>query len=285
MKTKITKYILKVLVNFTLAKFLSALTTITILAGIKYAISGNLHIEYCNFLTNIGIGLLSFTLNTGFFGLLSEYLGIKGINFNFKQFLFGFEAMEVGKSSSYTNKGLDNLKLKVYLAMESDEDTIPSKNLDKGKGKEVESTEVPLEKGAPNLSSTDFSSVFLPKRTNPGPGFNVPGGEVPIVDDICKHIYYNTHILKQFKTMDLETAIEQRKNNLILIGVLEHKLAYAQNALQKVPAIPTTEHQFKLKNQILKDLNEMTETKNNAEGRATLLLSRIQFIESKINKN
>jgi hypothetical protein len=268
-----------------LAKFLSALTTITILAGIKYAISGNLHIEYCNFLTNIGIGLLSFTLNTGFFGLLSEYLGIKGINFNFKQFLFGFEAMEVGKSSSYTNKGLDNLKLKVYLAMESDEDTIPSKNLDKGKGKEVESTEVPLEKGAPNLSSTDFSSVFLPKRTNPGPGFNVPGGEVPIVDDICKHIYYNTHILKQFKTMDLETAIEQRKNNLILIGVLEHKLAYAQNALQKVPAIPTTEHQFKLKNQILKDLNEMTETKNNAEGRATLLLSRIQFIESKINKN
>jgi len=49
---------------------------------------------------------------------------------------------------------------------------------------------------------------------NPGAGFNVPGGEVPIRDEICKHIDYNSHILKQFKTMDLEVAMVQRHNNL-----------------------------------------------------------------------
>jgi len=279
MKSKIMKFILKILANFTLAKFISALITITALAGIKYAISGNLHIEYCNFLTNIGIGLLSFTLNTGFLGLLSEYLGLKGINFNLKQFIFGLYVVEVGKPSSFLLKGPDNVKIKGYLAMESNDDVSNSSdNLDKGKGKEVEYTEAPL-------PYNDTSSLIFSKKTNPGPGFNVPGGVVPISDDICKYINYNTHILKQFKTMDLETAIEQRNNNLTLIGVLEHKLAYAQNALEKVPTIPTTEREFKLKNQILKDLNEMTDIKKNAEGRATLLSSRIQFIESKIQKN
>jgi hypothetical protein len=49
--------------------------------------------------------------------------------------------------------------------------------------------------------------VFFPQRINPAPGFNVPGGEVPITDPICQHIDYNTRILSQFKTMDLETAI------------------------------------------------------------------------------
>jgi hypothetical protein len=52
--------------------------------------------------------------------------------------------------------------------------------------------------------------VFFPKTINPGPGFNVPGGEVPIRDEICKHIDYNSHILNQFKKMDLKTALEQR---------------------------------------------------------------------------
>jgi hypothetical protein len=286
MKTKIIKFILKVLANFTLAKFISALITITALAGIKYAISGNLHVEYCNFLTNIGIGLLSFTLNTGFLGLLSEYLGLKGINFNLKQFIFGFDAIEVGKSSSFPLKEPDNVKIKVYLAMESNDDVSNSSgNLDKGKGKEVEYTEAPFSTGSKALPDRDISSLIFSKKTNPGPGFNVPGGVVPISDDICKHINYNSHILNQFKTMDLETAIEQRDNNLILIGVLEHKLAYAQNALEKVPTIPTTERQYNLRNEILKDLREMTEIKKNAEGRATLLSSRIQFIESKIQNN
>lgn len=268
-KSKITKPVLKILGYFTLAKFLSALITIITLAVIKYAISGNLHVECCNLLTNIGIGLLSFTLNTGFFGFLSEYLDLKGINFNLKQFIFGFDVLEAGKPS-FLLKEPDNVKIKVYLAMESNESN-SSGNLDKGKGKAI------LDK--------DISHLIHPNKTNPGPGFNVPGGVVPISDDICKTINYNSHILRQFRTMDLETAIEQRNNNLTLIRVLEHKLAYAQDALQKVPTIPTTEREFNLKNVILKDINDMTHTKNNAEGRATLLSSRIQYIESQIQKN
>jgi hypothetical protein len=120
---------------------------------------------------------------------------------------------------------------------------------------------------------------------NPGPGFNVPGGEVPIRDDICVHIDYNTHILKQFKTMDLEVAVEQRNNNLLLINNLRHKMAFAQNKLSEIPEIPTTEYEFKLKNQIHKDLNFLTSNITRAEGRVVLLNSRIEFIEININKN
>jgi hypothetical protein len=128
------------------------------------------------------------------------------------------------------------------------------------------------------------SSVFFSMRTNPGPGFNVPGGEVPIRDEICKHIDYNTHILSQFKKMDLETAVGQRNNNLMFINVLETKMGFAQNVFSKIPAIPTTEYEFKLKNQILSDLDKLSRDKVRAEARVTLLTSRIQFIESKINK-
>jgi len=55
MKTNKKNYILKILANFTLAKIISALITITMLAAIKYAITGNLYIEYCNFFTNVGV--------------------------------------------------------------------------------------------------------------------------------------------------------------------------------------------------------------------------------------
>lgn len=120
---------------------------------------------------------------------------------------------------------------------------------------------------------------------NPGAGFNVPGGEVPIRDEICKHIDYNTNILKQFKTMDLEIAIEQRNNNLKVIQVLEAKLSFAQNALAKIPTIPTTDYEFRLKNQIISDLNDMNNKKVRSEARVTLLNSRIQFIENNIDKN
>jgi hypothetical protein len=39
----------KALANFTLAKFCGAMFTVTILAIVKYIISGNFHIEYCDF--------------------------------------------------------------------------------------------------------------------------------------------------------------------------------------------------------------------------------------------
>lgn len=130
----------------------------------------------------------------------------------------------------------------------------------------------------------DPASLIHPNRINPGPGFNVPGGEVPIRDEICQYIDYNTHILKQFKTMDLEVAVEQRNNNLTLIRVLEHKLAFAQNALAKIPSVPTTEYEFRLKDKIISDLNDMHNKKVRSEARVTLLNSRIQFIEINIDK-
>jgi hypothetical protein len=261
----------KFLANFTLAKFLSALITITILATIKYAISGNLYIDYCNFWTNIGVGLLGFTINTGFMGLLSDFLGINGINFNLKDLIFGFETIQMGETS--IPKGFDKPKIKLCLAMESGESSNCNEPLDKGKG--IESTSPPFSTG-----TKDFSSVVSPK-TNPGPGFNVPGGEVPIRDDICKHINYNSHILNQFKKMNLETAIEQRNNNLRLIHMMNRNMGIAKDTLAKIPLIPTNDFEFELKEQLLQDLKNFNETKIKAEGRTTLLNSRIEFIESK----
>jgi len=269
MKKNIIRITNRLCTNFTLAKLGSALLTITILASIKYAISGNFHLEYSDFFNNIVIGLLGWTLNTGFIAILSDFFCLKGINFNLNQFIFGFETLPVDGRSVSTKS-----KPKLYLAMESDDGFNKSKSLDKGK--EVVPTY--------NTPVSTWDSIF-PPRINPGPGFNVPGGEVPIRDDICKHIDYNSHILNQFKKMDLQTAIEQRNNNISLIKNLEYKLGYAQDALAKIPTKPTTEYEFKLKNQILKDLDDLTNNKTKAEGRTTLLNSRIQFIESKINKN
>lgn len=297
-----------ILKKFTLAKFISALFTIIFVASIKYAISGNFHIEYCEFINNVALGLLGWTINNGFIGLLSELFCIKGINFNLKQILFGFETLKDGGPCISKNKP------KLYLSMESDEELNPKNKLDKGKGVDrkahpfytntspsrntpgnikpldkdktvVPSTEPPFWTWAKIFPGKDPASTFFPPKTNPGPGFNVPGGEVPINDEICSHIGYNANILSQFKKMDLETAVEQRNNNLTLIKALENRLAYAQNALSKIPLIPITEYEFKLKNQILRDLDSLNVNKTQAEARTTLLTSRIQFIESKIPKN
>lgn len=303
-----TKTISKNLINFTLAKFASALFTITIVALIKYKISGNLHIDYCEFWNNLAIGLLGWTINTATIGWLSEYLGLKGINFNLKQFLYGYDTMGAPDTSSS-----ENFKAKLYNAMESNDESDPSKHVDKGKGidkgysegsGESESEAKPQDKGkgidrrvyplhlGPGHSTEppfvtwsrvfpglDPASVFFPKTINPGPGFNVPGGEVPIQDEICKHIDYNSHILSQFKKMDLKTAIEQRDNYLKYIQVINQKASFAQDTLSKVPEIPTNEYEYKLKNTILRDLDKLSQAKARAEAKATLLNSRIEFIQ------
>ena len=302
-----------ILANFTLAKFLAAIITALVVASLKYYISGSLHIEHSDFLNNVSVALLGWTLNTGMINLLTEHLGIKGINFNLKEFIYGYNTMKVSLESS-----IEDPKSKLYHAMESDEESNPIKRLDKGKGIDQEShpfynrdtlsggavadTETrQLDKGKEVAQYTepvephmftwsrvfpgaDPTSVFFPKKINPGAGFNVPGGEVPIRDEICRHIDYNTHILSQFKKMDLETAIEQRNNNLLFVRVIEGKLDFAKNALEKVPTIPTTEYEFRLKNKILSDLDSLNRDKLRAEARATLLTSRIEFIEGKINK-
>jgi hypothetical protein len=83
--------------------------------------------------------------------------------------------------------------------------------------------------------------------------------------------------------MGLETAIEQRNNYLAYVRLLDHKLAFAQNALTKIPEIPVTDYDIKLKNQILKDLDSMGKARIRNEARAILLGSRIDFIQIKIN--
>jgi hypothetical protein len=317
----ITKAINFIFNHFTLAKLLGGLFTALCVASLKYSISGNFHIEYCDFFNNLGVALLGWTINTGVIGWLTEYLGIKGINFNLNQFIYGFDTMKAGHGYSS-----EEIKPKFYNAMDLDSygESNPNKSLDKGKGvdKEVHphydrdigmgagdpsNENKPLDKGkgrvkvnvvldAPeptNPHMVTWSKVFpgvdpasiIPKRTNPGPGFNVPGGEVPIRDEICQHIDYNTHFLNQFKKMDLETAIEQRNNNLFLVRVIETKMDYAKGIFSKIPTIPTTEYDFRLKNQILRDLDGLNRDKIRAEARATLLTSRIEFIEGQINKN
>jgi len=306
--------------SFTLAKFISAFITIILVALLKYWISGGFTLDFNDLFNNIALGLLSWLINTGMIGFLTDFLGIRGINFNLRQFMFGFDTMKATSTSSSPHDA-KKLKDMIHLAMESDEDlynddskpldkgkgvdrgegvdrdeSMPldkgkgvdrgeSMPLDKGKGREVEPATAPLgfiwSKVFPGV---DPSSVFFPQRINPAPGFNVPGGEVPITDPICQHIDYNTRILSQFKTMDLETAIWQRTNYLKYVKLLEGKLAFAEDALTKVPDIPTTDYEFRLKNQILRDLDGMRKDKIRTEARATLIGSRIDFIESLIKK-
>jgi hypothetical protein len=80
---------------------------------------------------------------------LSEYLSIKGINFNLKQFLYGYDTMGADDGSSSKD-----FKAKLYNAMESDDGSDPSKYIDKGKGIDKgynesggESEAKPLDKG------------------------------------------------------------------------------------------------------------------------------------------
>jgi len=303
--------------HFTLAKLLGGLFTALVVATLKYYISGGFHIENSEWVSNVGIAFFAWTLNTGIIALLTDYLGIKGLNFNLKQFIYGSDTMKIGQGYS-----VEKFKPKLYNAMDSLDNSSPSKELDKGIDTEAHSnyignkdiTSLSEEESNKNkrldngknkvkilleyippvepyraawfraFPGIDPASIFFPPSTNPGPGFNVPGGEVPIRDDICKHIDYNTHILSQFKKMELETALEQRNNNLMFINVLETKLNFARHAFSKIPAIPTTEYEFKLKNQILRDLDKISIDKVRAEARTTLLTSRIQFIEGKINK-
>lgn len=222
------------------------------------------------------------------------------------------------------DSGVEKFQPKLYNAMDLPDNSNLNKGLDKNKGVVAESQpkygessvidsrsverlneNLPLDKGKNKVKVTleyvearepyraawdrafpdlDPRSGFFPSGPKAGPGFNVPGGEVPLRDEICKDIDYNSHILSQFKNMDLETALEQRNNNIMFIKVLETKLDFAQKAFYKLPQIPTTEYEFKLKNQILRDLDLLSKDKVRAESRATLLSSRIQFIDNKINK-
>ena len=141
----------------------------------------------------------------------------------------------------------------------------------------------------PNPGHTTAYMPNFPPKTNPGPGFNVPGGVVPIRDDICKCIEYNSHVLRQFRTMDLETAIEQRDNNLKMIEVLNKKLEFGRIKLatEGIGEVPKNEFQAWLKAKVAAEAQWLNERIAQGDGRQTLLLSRIEYIlieESKKNK-
>lgn len=381
-KTKKLRTIInKALANFTLAKFCGAIITVTILAIVKYFISGSFHLEYCDLWNNIGIGLLGWTINTGIIALLTEYLGIKGINFNLNQFLFGLETMKAGDTTKVgetpsATEVLEDGKPKLYNAMDSGEGSNTDKKpvskkggfkdkgrdarvhpyprngrravrswtfddesvngsdncggsdtemeggpshkgeglapsttdgsplfnkgkgiapveamqeslFDKGKGIEAANTspQAPLPIWTKPFSGLNPNAVIFTPKINPGPGFAVPGGVVPINDDICQHIDYNGHILTQFKTMDWHTAMQQRYNYLLCAHNMNGKIAYAQQALSRIPTTPTTEQEFKLRNQIIQDIESLNRVKIRSEARATLLASRIQFIQDTVNNN
>ena len=399
----------KALANFTLAKFCGATITVTILAMVKYLISGNFHLEYSDFFMNISIGLLGWTINTGIITWLTEHLGIKGININLYEILYGisgckkipfklgetnidssskpsafkledgsdgkpklYNAMDSGEGSSsdkksnsskggyrdkerdirfhpyprngrravrswvfdyesdnesengsnsgsdtemedgpsnrnkakkealLANKSLDKGKAKLVLPSDFLDKGIvptglvpsegglvkPTTGLDKGKGIELANTaiEPPFALWSKLFPGQDPLKVFFPPKINPGPGFDVPGGEVPIHDDICKHIDYNSHVLSQFKNMDYELAKQQRDRYLYLIQVMNGKIGYAQEVNSKIPTIPTTDYEFRLRNQIMRDIDGLSIVRAGAEGKATLLTSRIRFIEAQLNK-
>jgi len=276
--------------NFTLAKVLAAGFTILIVAGLKYYVSGDFIIDNKDILSNIAIGFLSWITNTSMVSLFTSYLGIKGINFNLRELLYGLDRMEVNTTNSCIEDSKPMNKL--YNAMDSNNNTESDKPLDKGEG--IESNVSPLyDNNGKEIAPYSVwykvypgvDPTFPPKGTNPGPGFNVPGGEVPIHDPICQHIGYNSHILNQFKKMDLETAIKQRDNTLLLVQSIEGRLNYVRNALTLVPENPANLDQLNIKNRILSDLQALNRDKIRAEARTTLLISRIEYIENKVNEN
>jgi hypothetical protein len=77
-------------------------------------------------------------------GFLTDFLGIRGINFNLRQFIFGLDTMKSASTSSHDTKKLTDM---IHLAMESDEDLYndDSKPLDKGKGVD-RGESIPLDK-------------------------------------------------------------------------------------------------------------------------------------------
>jgi len=66
---------------------------------------------------------------------LTEYLGIKGVNFNLNQILFGMDTMNLGDKSSPSVK---EFKPKLYNAMDVDSEPESGPKPDKGKGVDKE---------------------------------------------------------------------------------------------------------------------------------------------------
>lgn len=220
------------------------------------------------------------------------------MDFNLHELLFGFHKIKDG-NILYKEKSFNEL----YNSMDPSINDLVMSDKDKGINKEllpfsdytnesdsIAGTEnkelVQYNTEALNkdqLSKTDPSYVpNLPKRTNPGPGFNVPENEALLQDEIMKYLDYSSHVLNHFKKMDLEVAIEQKINTLRMVETLNFRINFAQDALiNKVPTMPNEQKQIILRNKILSDLEGMNLIKSKGEARILLLTSRIEFIENK----
>lgn len=239
-----------------ISKLMLLSLSITIISLLKYFICGEFSFNTDNIIPNFILVHLAWLVNTGLILGLSEFLGIKGIDLNLYDF---FKVkFKVGPNDS-----LNKLENKLWNSMDA------SDNLDKGKG---------IDKG---------NNIPLPivKDINPGPGFDVPGGSVPLNDPICSCLGYNSHFLRQISNMSLHTAIEQRNANTAHFKGWSERIAYVKSHLAKVPEIPTNEQQLEAREAMLRDLAIYSSKKDQSEGKITLLNSRIAYIEKEISKN
>jgi hypothetical protein len=121
-------------------------------------------------------------------------------------------------------------------------------------------------------------------KTNPGPGFNAPDNDIPLRAEIHKHLNYNYHIIKQFRYMNLETAVEQRNNYIQIIRTLNYKLENANIILSNLNKISNQEERIFTENDILFQIKKITETKNQSEAKILLINARIEFIQLKLEE-
>lgn len=113
--------------NITLSRIISAFLSIILVASFKYIISGDFVLNYSDFYKNVGVGILGFTINESLLVWFTDYFNIKGMNFNLKQILFGYHTIDGDIPST-------DFKVKLYLAMESDDGSSSGQKIDKGKG-------------------------------------------------------------------------------------------------------------------------------------------------------
>lgn len=209
-----------------------------------------------------------------------------------------------GSTNSGNDKPLDKVKNFSEDNNSSGEESNgdKTKRLDKGKGVDRRNIRPNdprfIDDGIPytkypiawnDVGTGTYTTAYMPNfppKINPGPGFNVPGGVVPIRDEICRHIEWNSHVLTQFRNMDLETAIEQYNNNLKMIEVQKRKLEFGQIKLAKegVGQVPMNDHHLWLINKVESEAKWLNENIVRGEGRNTLLLSRIEFIQIEESK-
>lgn len=132
--------------------------------------------------------------------------------------------------------------------------------------------------------STIFVESLEIVKTNPGPGFNAPGNDIPLRAEICKHLNYNYSIVRQFKYMNLEKAIEQRNNYITLINTLNSKLENANIILSNLDKILNQEERIFTENNVLFQKKKIIDSRNFNSAKIHLLDARIEFIQLKLEE-